>query len=133
MGGMHRHGGFGGHGPMNPADVVQRFDRDGNGTLEVSELPPMMRAHFADADADHDGIVSVDELAAKEREMHAHRFARIDTNGDGALTETEVPAERWAHLRAADTNGDSRVTQVELETAMTNGALAPPPAAITPR
>jgi Ca2+-binding EF-hand superfamily protein len=122
------HHGFGPHGPMNPADVIRRFDRDGNGSLEVSELPAMMRAHFTDADANHDGIVSVDELAAKQREMHARRFARIDTNGDGALTEGEIAADRWAHLRTADVNGDGRVTQVEIEAAMTNGTLAHPAA-----
>ena len=125
FGGRHGGPGFGPRGPMNPAMVIQHFDRDGNGTLEVSELPERMREHFGSADANHDGVISADEIAAKEQAMRAERFGRIDTNHDGVVTADEVGAERWTHLGAADANADGRVSADELDTAFRSGAMRP--------
>jgi Ca2+-binding EF-hand superfamily protein len=133
------HRGFGG------ARMIERFDRNGDGRLEVSELPPHMQerlaaadtnhdgvlspeelhAHFearraewlARVDANHDGVISPEERAAAREARINERFARMDTNGDGAVTEAEVGPERWARVSRADANGDGRVTRDELAAA----------------
>jgi EF hand len=113
------------HAP-DPARMIQRFDANGDGALQVSELPPPMQARIAEADANHDGVLAVDEITAHRAARRAGRFAHIDTNHDGAVTADEVGPERWAHLSAADADHDNRVTQAELETAFESGALRPP-------
>ena len=50
------------HGPPDPARFVEHFD--GNGTVELSELPPRLSARISNADANHDGVLSTDEIRA---------------------------------------------------------------------
>lgn len=42
-------------------------------------------------------------------------LASFDRNGDGALGKSEVPANMWNRLKAADKNGDNVVTQSEYD------------------
>lgn len=71
-GGPGSFGHFGGrpHGPPDPARMVERFDRNADGALEVAELPPFLAPRVGPADANHDGVLSVDELRAH---MEQHR------------------------------------------------------------
>jgi hypothetical protein len=71
------HGGHGGrgHGPMDPARFTQRFDTNGNGVVEVSELPPRMAERLGAADTNHDGAISADELRAHWEQRRAARQA----------------------------------------------------------
>lgn len=41
---------------------------------------------------------------------HAH----ADKNGDGVITQDEVPARRWERLKNADSNKDGKVTKDEM-------------------
>ncbi len=41
-------------------------------------------------------------------------FKKFDANGDGKLTQDEVPADLWAKLQAGDANGDGAITADEL-------------------
>ncbi len=113
--------GRGGHG-RDGAGFIQHLDRNGNGTVEVSELPPRMAERMATADTNRDGVLSQAELTAHMEAQRAARFARMDTNGDGAFTADEVGA-RWEHLQAADGNHDGRVSRDELQQARASGAL----------
>lgn len=74
MGGhMGRGGrGFGHHAP-DPSRFISRFDANGDGALQVAELPARMQTHMADADANHDGALSADELTAAMQRRHAER------------------------------------------------------------
>jgi hypothetical protein len=49
------------HAP-DPAAFVKRFDKNGDGVLQVSELPEHMQKFVAKADTNGDGVLSVDEL-----------------------------------------------------------------------
>lgn len=69
--------GPGGHAP-DPARMIQRFDANGDGALQVSELPAPMQARMASADANHDGVVAESELAAA---IAAHRAEREAQRG----------------------------------------------------
>ena len=85
MGGRGGHGGHGrghgfgfGHGegrmgPPDPAAMTQRFDRNGDGRVEVTELPPRMQERAAMIDTNHDGVIATDEFTtfiAQRRAMH---------------------------------------------------------------
>ncbi len=79
---------------------------------------PGQRPDFGTLDADGDGALTPQELAAH----HADRFAANDTNGDGGLSLEELTtaavekaAERAANiLERRDENGDGLLQQAEL-------------------
>ena len=140
-----------GHGAPDPATIVKRFDKNGDGVLQVSELPEHMQKFMGNADTNSDGVLSVDELKAGEEKMKAEhmakvdtnhdgtispeerkaafekfaqeRFAKLDKNGDGALTKDEVGDKRWEHLSVADADKNGSVTQDEIRQAVASGAL----------
>ncbi len=54
--------------------------------------------------------------SAKPRGGQMADFGMFDTNGDGAITQTEVDATSDAKFEAADTNGDGFLDASELKT-----------------
>lgn len=84
-------------------------------------------ARFDKIDANHDGVLSPDEVKAYE----AARIKGLDANGDGFLTADEIAAkmtqmaqERTAEhadqmVKRLDANGDGKVSVEELATAKT--------------
>jgi len=45
-------------------------------------------------------------------------FERLDTDGDGKISEAEAPAQAWERMSKADTDGDGAVSKEELAAAM---------------
>ena len=70
--GEHRGPGFGHHAP-DPSRFISRFDANGDGALQVAELPERMRARVAEADENRDGALSAQELTAAMQRRHAER------------------------------------------------------------
>lgn len=116
-----------GHRPGgDPAKFIERFDKNGDGKLETSELPDKLRERMADVDADKDGFITVEELRAAHQKRAEQGFARMDKNGDGALSADEVDERRWEFIKVADADGDGKVTFIELSEARASGKLSPP-------
>jgi hypothetical protein len=139
------------HGPRDPAALVKRFDKNGDGVLQVAELPEHMQQFMGKADTNGDGTLSVDELKAGQEKMRAEhlakvdtngdgtvspeerkaafekfaqaRFAKLDKNGDGALTKDELGDKRWQHLSVADADKNGSVTEAEIRQAVASGVL----------
>jgi Ca2+-binding EF-hand superfamily protein len=107
--------GMGGQGPMGQGPMV---DAPMGGPMGG----PMMGFDFKDFDADGDGKVTAEEIAAKR----AAEAAALDANGDGKLSAEELVAAdmRKAQLRAEarvkariaaqDTDGDGMLSAAEL-------------------
>lgn len=53
--------------------MISSNDKDGDGKLSEVEAPEQMKANFAEIDADKDGFVTAEEMAA--------RFARRQEGG----------------------------------------------------
>ena len=51
------------HAP-DPARMIQRFDANHDGALQLTELPAPMQTRMSDADADHNGVITEAELTA---------------------------------------------------------------------
>jgi Ca2+-binding EF-hand superfamily protein len=113
---------------------VSRFafgylDRDNNGVLTASEfrpssaLPPARGQAFASADANADTRVSFSEATIAAPDLMPRRFAALDVDRDGALTETELrsaeeicgPRSVKSLVAEVDTNSDNAVSFAEAQ------------------
>jgi Ca2+-binding EF-hand superfamily protein len=112
----------GAHAGHDPARFLQKFDKNKDGKVEVSELPERMQKWLGAADANKDGILSVDELKAHAAAKREERFNQADKNHDGALSADEV-GRRWERLQVADADKSGSVTRAELDQARKDGKL----------
>jgi Ca2+-binding EF-hand superfamily protein len=103
--------------------LLDHFDANHDGRLQTSELPASLRERLGQADTDHDGVITPQELHTFGVQRRAARFAKADKNGDGKLEPSEVGPARWAHLKVADADGDGKVTLDEIERAIASGTL----------
>jgi len=82
-----------------PAELFSKLDADKSGGLSPAELQGLRGNHGkhegkgARVDSDGDGAVSRAEAISKARE----RFAKLDANGDGAVAKDELKAKRGGH------------------------------------
>lgn len=120
------------HGPPSAEAMIQRLDKNGDGKLEVSELPDRAKGHLAAADTNHDGVLSVDELKAAFANAPHDRFGkgfargdrggmggrdlmRFDENHDGKIELDELPPQLRQRMESADTNMDGILQESELK------------------
>jgi Ca2+-binding EF-hand superfamily protein len=103
--------------------LLERFDANHDGLLQTSELPPAVQQRLGAADADHNGVITPEELHSFGVARRAARFARADKNADGKLVPAEVGPVKWDYLKVADANGDGAVTLDEIDRAVASGTL----------
>ncbi|MEL6485767.1 MAG: hypothetical protein AAFQ13_01295 [Pseudomonadota bacterium] len=68
---------------------------------------------FEQADANGDGIITLDEAKAKS----AERFAKMDANADGALSREDREARAAQRFAESDTNQDGEISPEEMTVA----------------
>ena len=102
------------------------LDTDGDGSLTAGDFEAARAARFADLDTDGNGQVSEAEFVAhaeaQAAERAANMFARLDADGDGALSRDALEARQGRGgdmvqrlLNRADTDGDGAVSAEEFE------------------
>ena len=99
-----------GHGPV----LMQQFDEiDANkdGKLSADELAAARTGHMAAADADKDGTLTRDEMVAYRQQQAADRagkaFDRMDTDGDGRLSLAEMDSPKGPSPQRMIERGDT--------------------------
>jgi Ca2+-binding EF-hand superfamily protein len=110
---------------FDPAQMLKRFDRSGDGFLQRDEVPEMMKQRFAQMDRDNDGKLDRDELAqmakrfvvpaAPDATSDDTLFRRLDADGDGKLSKEELQNAAKA-LERFDRNKDGMLDREELLT-----------------
>ena len=109
-------GGAGGRGAMMRFD---RLDTDNSGDVTFEEFSAMLKSRVGEADANKDGKITVDELAAEIEKIRAERMAqrlidRFDTDGDGVLTAAEVDSRQKKMFALLDKNDDGKIEKDEM-------------------
>lgn len=104
QGAGHGHGQ--GAGPMQgmrgegPAAMFAEFDADGDGRVTAEEIAAFRSARFDALDADGDGAVSrqefMDHAAARAGGRAGEMFDRFDADGDGVLSRDAIEARQGA-------------------------------------
>jgi len=115
----------GGHG----RPTFEQLDKNGDGKIVESEVPPHVWQRLRQADTNKDNAVTKAEFEAARASKGGHGgprhaplvFEELDKNRDGKIVESKVSPEVWRWLRHADTNKDNAVTKAEFEAARASG------------
>lgn len=108
--------------------LFTELDKDKSGSLSAAEVAnlegpaKMLEVHFAEIDANDDGLVTHDELRAAMEQHHADMeshhadvLQRFDADGDGQLSATERQTAHRALFDQADTDHDGKLSTGELQ------------------
>lgn len=115
-----------GPGHHGPKVSFEELDADGNGAVSPGEMTAHRAARFAQVDANGDGKLSVEEMQAEGARRAAQRAARMmerfDSDGDGALSQDELPdhSKRGDMFSRMDKDGNGAVSKEEFDQARMN-------------
>ena len=90
-----------------------------SGDITFEEFSAAMKSRLGDADKDHDGKMSVAEIAQEIERMRAERMARrlverFDSDGDGMLTQPKSNSRQKKLFALLDRNDDGKVVKDEM-------------------
>lgn len=94
------------------------LDTDGDGQITRDEMENRAKARFTSADTNGDGILDRAELDQQARDRASKQvdkmLERMDANGDGALSQDELPKGRAGKMfERADADGSGGISQEE--------------------
>jgi len=105
-----------------------RFDANGDGKLQKSELPERMQMMFERLDADKDGVLDSNELSelgsrgrgerggpGRDPAEMIERLKGMDTNADGFVDKSEVPERMLRLFERIDENNDGKLSSDEID------------------
>lgn len=95
------------------------LDANGDGSVTMEELAAHGNARFTNADTNGDGLLSADELAVRSQgraaEAVERMLAHLDKDGDGNISQAELPdrGDRMAQMFARADKDDDGVISAE--------------------
>lgn len=109
------------------AALFARIDTNGDKVLSPDEMRAYVAGQIAGLDANHDGYLTTDEIAAKMTQMAQEQVAsraaemlkRADTAGDGKVTVAALAAMPWPMDRMVDRMlkaGGGKITEATFDT-----------------
>lgn len=94
-----------------------RLDANKDGVIDQQEFSDVSK--LKEADTNNDGVLSSDELLAwvqkREAERKVERLTRmLDVDGDGKVTLAEIEAQKGKRFALMDRNNDGKLSQDEM-------------------
>ena len=110
------HGGHrGGHGMMR--QMMEKVDADGDRAVTQDEVDAFRAGVVAEADVSGDGNISLDEFETiylkMTRERMVDRFQKLDADGDGVVTQTEMDKQFGDIVARMDRNDDGKLDRAD--------------------
>lgn len=92
--------------PQLMKELVAKYDKDGDGKLNETEMKAAREARQAEMikkyDKDGDGKLSEEEMKAAREARQAEMIKRFDKDGDGKLSEEERKAARDSFMKGRE-------------------------------
>jgi Ca2+-binding EF-hand superfamily protein len=111
-------GGRGGHGMT----MFELYDTNGDGKITKEEFESVREKRFETLDVNKDGKVTFEEFVEVLKPRNPDRlkkvFARMDKNGDGALSKEEWEDAGLVEFERFDINKDGVITREEFAEVM---------------
>ena len=102
-----------------PVQILLRFDANHDGSVTRAEMEAGLKAEFAAADANHDGVLELDEVRAVNNkrwsEDQSAASPLVDWNHDGVVDFDEFAATARSLFDQMDANGDGVLSPKELK------------------
>ena len=102
-----------------PVQMLLRYDANHDGSVARAEMEAGLRADFAAADTNHDGVLDLDEVRAVNQkrwsEDQAAASPLVDWNHDGVVDFDEFAATARSLFDQMDTNGNGVLSPAELK------------------
>ena len=102
-----------------PVQILLRFDANHDGSVTRAEMEAGLKAEFAAADANHDGVLELDEVRAVNNkrwgEDQSAASPLVDWNHDGVVDFDEFAATARSLFDQMDANGDGVLSPAELK------------------
>ncbi len=99
------------------SDIISRYDRNHDQTLDLTEFDAMRRDMFDRIDSDHDGNIRAEDVATAAKahggRADGHRLMARDADRNGQVSWAEFSADTRGFARM-DRNGDGRLGTKEL-------------------
>lgn len=109
---------FGGKLAGHAMEVIKLDDANGDGIVTKDEMREGLLAAMSRSDANSDGGISVNEFKTLWTErtgpIMEGAFARIDVNGNGAISEEEALTLQMFLAEFLDRNGDDAISEDDM-------------------
>jgi Ca2+-binding EF-hand superfamily protein len=99
--------------PAKNSTLVDEFDTDNDGTVDLAEAKKAGGDMFDKLDTDKDGTLDLKELHGR---LSRKEFKAADTDKDGTLSKDEYLAVVEQRFKAADTDHDGTLNNSEFHT-----------------
>jgi len=103
-----------------PVQMLLRFDANHDGSVTRAEMEAGLRADFAAADTNHDGVLEPDEVwAVNEKRSSEDASAAsplVDWNNDGVVDFDEFAATARSLFDQLDADGNGVLSPAEMKT-----------------
>ena len=94
---------------------IQKFDVNDNGLIEYAEFEEKIVRKFNRMDSNGDGVISDEDKFYSRKHKYHGMMDKADSDGDGVISQVEFIETMKQRFVTQDTNNDNTISAEELE------------------